>query len=223
MFNENNRRAFATQQRCILKNLTYWVFGHFFIDLIYLGLVELAAGEATTKYNKTEAEMQSSARHRVDNQMNDKSNRNAWSNHRPPAATFNFSDIIEDQTIYDRTNGRIESTFNSSAMDRPTINPDSVSVDDILRNSTVHEIRDLSQRRQRTISASINESQQPYNKYSAVKEPPAYDESFRPAEEVNMSRELMNSSVLLLKTNSFIPLCMYVRVLCLQTDARSAQ
>lgn len=112
-----------------------------------------------------------------------------WPNYRPPATAINFSDIIEDQTIYDRTNGRIESTFNASAIDRPVINPDSVSVDDILRNSTIHEIRDLSQSRQRTTSASINESQQLYNKYSAVKEPLAYDESFRPAEEVKNSSE----------------------------------
>lgn len=129
--------------------------------------------------------MQSSAKSSAESHSSNTANRNMWQNYRPPATAINFSDIIEDQTIYDRTNGRIESTFNSSAIDRPIINPDSVSVDDILRNSTIHEIRDLSQSRQRTISASINESQQPYNKYSSVNVPPAYDDSFRPAEEVN--------------------------------------
>lgn len=124
--------------------------------------------------------MQSSGKSGAENK-----NRNMWPNYRPPATTINFSDIIEDQTIYDRTNGRIETTFNSSAVDRPDINPDSVSVADILGNSMLNEIRDLNQSRQRTISASINGSQQPYNKYSAVSIPPAYNESFRPAEEVN--------------------------------------
>lgn len=107
------------------------------------------------------------------------------SKYRPPVTTINFSDIIEDQTIYDRTNGRIESTFNSSiGADQPVIDPDSVSVADILGNSMLNEIRDLNQSRQRAISASINESQQPYNKFSAVKYPQPYNESFRPAEEV---------------------------------------
>lgn len=130
---------------------------------------------------------QSSAKSSARSYSNSNPNRNVWTNYRPPATAINFSDIIEDQTIYDRTNGRIETTFNSSALDQPVINADSMSVDDILRNSTVHEIRDLGQSRQRTTSASINESQQQqtYQKYSSVKVPPAYDDSFRPAEEVN--------------------------------------
>lgn len=114
-------------------------------------------------------------------------NQNKWAKYRPPATTINFSDIIEDQTIYDRTNGRIESTFNSSVADHAVINPDAVSVDDILGNSMLNEIRDLSHSRHRAVGASINESQQQqlYNKFSATKFPPACNESFRPAEEVN--------------------------------------
>lgn len=127
--------------------------------------------------------MQSSAKSSAKNDLSN-TNQDSWGKYRPPITTINFSDIIEDQTIYDRTNGRIDSTFSSNVMDQPDINPDSVSVDDILKNSILHEIQDLSQSRHCTPSVLMNESQLPYNKYSVVKFPPPYNESFRPAEEV---------------------------------------
>lgn len=135
--------------------------------------------------------MQSSAASGNRNDLSNNNHPNRWGQYRPPATTINFSDIIEDQTIYDRTNGRIESTFNSSAADQPEIDPDAVSVDDILRNSILHEIQDLSQSRHCTASALINDSQQIFNKYSAAKFPMAYNESFRPAEVVSLSKFIL--------------------------------
>lgn len=146
--------------------------------------------------------MESKAKSSATNDLSNSTNRNIWSKYRPPATAINFSDIIDDQTIYDRTNGRIEATFNSTIADQQIINPDAVSVDDILGNSMLNEIRDLSHNRHR-IGASINdfEQKQSFNKYSTAKYPPAYNESFRPAEEVNNTTYILYAN---------IPIDMYV-------------
>lgn len=112
---------------------------------------------------------------------------NVWEKYRP-ANTINFSDIVEDRTIYDQT--RTEATFDSleissrsSAWDneQPTndryIDPDAVTVDDILGQSTVHEIRHLSQTQR--VGNTLSTSRLPNNNdfsYASV--------DFRPAEEV---------------------------------------
>lgn len=133
-----------------------------------------------------------SSKYRTKNALSD-SNRNVWEKYRP-ASSINFSDFIEDNTIYDRTDGRIESTFESSVMaDQPDIDTDSMTVDEILGNSIVHEIRHLSQSRQGAMSTSIH-ANIPYRN-SVAKFPDAEEcgratmenlmkESFRPAEEV---------------------------------------
>ncbi|XP_055315088.1 uncharacterized protein LOC129575454 isoform X2 [Sitodiplosis mosellana] len=86
-----------------------------------------------------------------------------------PTSSINFSDIVEDRTIYDQSrteatfdpsqiSGRLSTWGNDEATIGPDIDPDTVSVDDILGNSIVHEIRHMSQSRQGAHSTSIRNS-----------------------------------------------------------------
>lgn len=133
-----------------------------------------------------------SSKHSAENGLNNK-NRNIWEQYRP-VTSINFSDIIEEKTIYDRT-GQIETTFESTDMgNHPDIDPDAVSVDDILGNSIVHEIRHMSQSRHGNLSTSIRASipNRLYGSQLGVEDIGSFtsdklaNESFRPAEEVTI-------------------------------------
>lgn len=118
-------------------------------------------------------------------------------------SSINFSDIVEDRTIYDQTrteatfdpaqeiSGRLSTWENDQSTMEPDINPDAVSVDDILCNSIVQEIRHLHQSR---ASTSIRNSM-PFG-LSTSQFPLRSDDiscasaDFRPAEEVNMNEFL---------------------------------
>lgn len=122
-----------------------------------------------------------------------------WQKYRPKG-DINFSDIIEEKTIYDNT--RSNTTLNSEISDRssvwsmdkctiePDFNPDAVTVDDILGNSIVHEIRNLSQNRQNASvpykhsTSSLFGSQN----FSYIPSESLLKENFKPAEEVNVTR-----------------------------------
>lgn len=127
----------------------------------------------------------------------DEKHQHLWAMYRP-TTTINFSDIVEDGTIYDQT--RTEMTFDSGEMsghawqnghatNQPEIDPDAVSVDDILGNSIVHEIRHLSQSKHGALGTSIRDSfsYKPStsqflvgsNNFSCV------SDDFKPGEEVN--------------------------------------
>lgn len=129
-----------------------------------------------------------SSKYRTENALSN-NNRNVWEKYRP-AAPMNFSDYIEEKTIYDRTDGRIESTFDSiDTADQPDMDPDSITVDEILGKSMVQEIRHMSQSRLGAMSTSIAASI-PYRNSVAKFSGVGIDnsnlmmESFRPAEEV---------------------------------------
>lgn len=137
--------------------------------------------------------MQSSKKYSAKNGFGDKY-RNIWEQYRP-VTTINFSDIIEEKTIYDRTDGHIETTFESTDMENhPNIDPDAVSVDDILGNSIVHEIRHMSQSRHGKLSNSMRASIPNRFYGSHLGDDDIGDftsdnlakESFRPAEEVTI-------------------------------------
>lgn len=133
----------------------------------------------------------------------DEKHKHLWEMYRP-TNTINFSDIVEDRTIYDQT--RSEMTFDSGEMNvanEAEIDPDSVSVDDILGNSIVHEIRHLSQSRQGAMSTSIRDSFS-YKPSASQFNIGSNDFScasvdFRPAEEVNTIDNLL---VMLIVTNA---------------------
>lgn len=130
-----------------------------------------------------------------------------WQNYRP-TASINFSDIVEDRTIYDDT--RTDVTFDSNEITsrssignnnkstaEPEFDADAVSVDDILGNSIVHEIRHLSQSRQSVASHNISvplSHSMPKNSgisFNAFTSDSLLRESFRPAEEVHQSIEFI--------------------------------
>lgn len=127
-----------------------------------------------------------------------------WQKYRP-TSSINFSDIVEDRTIYDET--RTDVTFdpneisgNSSTCsnnnnnqhkrtDEPEFDADAVSVDDILGNSIVHEIRHLSQSRQGGMfnaSLPIDKSMSRASgiSFGCVASESLLKESFRSGEEV---------------------------------------
>lgn len=109
---------------------------------------------------------------------------NVWENYRP-VNSINFSDIIEDETIYDRSQGRMDSSIESSKMiDQRNIDPDALSVDDILGDSVVHEIRDLSRSQQRARGTSIG-SHLPSRHTDFGIQNFSLKESFKPSEEVS--------------------------------------
>lgn len=127
-----------------------------------------------------------------------------WQQHRQQyrhESSINFSDIVEDQTIYDQT--RSDVTFESADMSGRTtsawgsefgahgddINSDKLSVDDILQRSFINEIRNMSQQRAGTLSTSIycnRAFEISTSKFPAQADNLSYvSADFRPAEEVN--------------------------------------
>lgn len=112
-----------------------------------------------------------------------------------PTSSINFSDIVEDGTIYSNhslaidtaeISGRVSTWGNDQSTIEPEIDPNAVSVDDILGNSIVQEIRHMSQSRQPTLSTSIR------NRHSSSQFRLRSDDiscisaEFRPAEEVHI-------------------------------------
>lgn len=94
----------------------------------------------------------------------------AWSQYRPNTA-INFSDVIEDKTIYD-TSQATKSSFDpneitgrstsygaygdSKYRTQSSIDVDAVSVDDILGNSFVENIRHMSQNKHVNADSSLS-------------------------------------------------------------------
>lgn len=120
-------------------------------------------------------------------------NANVWESYRPQKS-INFSDIVEDKTIYDQSrsdeiSSRLSTWGNDETMNGVDINPDTVSVDDILGNSIVNEVRHLSQSRQGTSRNTSVRSSLPY-RFSTSHCPLRSDDlscassDFRPGEDV---------------------------------------
>lgn len=125
-------------------------------------------------------------------------NTNLWEKYRA-STSINFSDIVEDKTIYDQSrsdeiSSRLSTWGNDETTNGVDINPDTVSVDDILGNSIVHEIRHLSQSRHDTSRNSSIRSSLPF-RFSTSQCPLRSDElscassDFRPGEDVCNTNE----------------------------------
>ncbi|XP_031620090.1 uncharacterized protein LOC116338772 isoform X2 [Contarinia nasturtii] len=138
------------------------------------------------------------------NVSNEQHQLNLWQQHRQQyrrESSINFSDIVEDQTIYDQTNSdmtyasgdisdRASSAWgNEFGAQHHDLNSDKLSVDDILQKSFIHEIRNISQQRAGTLSTSIRSNMA--FEFSASQFPPQSDNiscvsaDFRPAEEMH--------------------------------------
>lgn len=124
----------------------------------------------------------------------DENSANIWEKYRP-TTSINFSDIVDDKTIYDQSrtdeiSSCLSTWGNDEAANGADINPDSVSVDDILGNSIVHEVRHLSQSRQGASRNSSFRGSLPY-RFSTSQCPLRSDElscassDFRPGEDVS--------------------------------------
>lgn len=114
---------------------------------------------------------------------------NVWEQYRPQN-TINFSDIVEDNTIYDRTANDttegIEISGRSSMWSNQGIDLDAVSVDEILSDSIVHEVRHMGQSRH-----GLNAS--------AISTQSMHEENFRPSEEVISPNPMSTCTVLIAK------------------------
>lgn len=124
-----------------------------------------------------------------------------------PTSSINFSDIVEDKTIYDHSrteatfdpaeiSGRLSAWSNDPATIEPDIDPNAVSVEDILGNSIVHEMRRLSQSRHAGLSTSIRSglpSKFSTSQYSIRSDNiSCASADFRPAEEVMNTTYVFN-------------------------------
>lgn len=112
---------------------------------------------------------------------------NVWQQYRP-TSTINFSDIVEDQTIYDRT--RSEATFDTNEItgrssawtNEQAIDTDALSVADILDYDLKH---DLSQAHRGSMSTSMSNHFQHTSQFQFGNEFSCESVEFRPAEEVS--------------------------------------
>lgn len=110
-----------------------------------------------------------------------------------PTSSINFSDIVEDGTIYSNhsqtidpveISGRLTTWENDQSTMEPEIDPNTVSVDDILGNSIVQEIRHMSQSRQPTLSTSIRNRHSTSQFRLHSDDISCISADFRPADEV---------------------------------------
>lgn len=165
-----------------------------------------------------------------------------WQKYRPKG-DINFSDIIDEKTIYDNT--RTNTTFNSEisnhsslwsiekCMSEPDFDADAVTVDDILGNSIVHEIQQLSQNRVGGGTTSMRPSLAHKHStsslfgskdFSYVPSESLLKENFKPAEEVKSHKSSINTQKWSLHTKKTILLpfdtSIYIYQLHFTIDAR---